>query len=201
MTEFSCPACGEDQVTIMTSKKIMEEPFGGRKEIDIHNHRCETCGFEGDFLNRNDEIINHCSDTLKKQAVENILNYFMKNNNSFSSIERALELPQRTLSKWKTKDSPPSAAGVSLLKLIRLFPWLIDVADCKFDYENAQKIYITHAMTTVIGKMHFTDVGLRTPEMTSSSGVLSINMPDYGQDTNESGSTFESIPSYTVQAF
>jgi hypothetical protein len=70
-------------------------------------------------------------------------------------MERVLGLPQRTLAKWKNRSVVPSAAGVSLLKYIRVFPWLLEVAENDYDYAISQKIHLSTAMNSFINEMQF----------------------------------------------
>ena len=72
-----------------------------------------------------------------------------------SAIERALSLPQRTLTKWKNGVIKPSAAGLALMKYIRTFPWLIEVAENNFEYNIAQKIYISSAIQIFLNSLNF----------------------------------------------
>ncbi|MCP4353876.1 MAG: NUDIX hydrolase [Desulfobacterales bacterium] len=72
-----------------------------------------------------------------------------------ASIERALELPQRTLTKWKNGRTKPSATVITLLKFLRIFPWLLEVAENKFDYSTAQKIHIENAVNKLLASLSF----------------------------------------------
>jgi hypothetical protein len=64
---------------------------------------------------------------------------------NLASMERALDIPQRTFAKWKNRSVTPSATGVTLLKFIKLFPWLVEVGDQKFDPVAADRIMIKNA--------------------------------------------------------
>lgn len=60
---------------------------------------------------------------------------------SDASIERSLDLPQRTLSRIRRTEHP-SAATLALFRIIGTYPWVIDVAEEKFVSDEAQKIFI-----------------------------------------------------------
>lgn len=45
-------------------------------------------------------------------------------------VERALELPQRTIARWKNGDV--SAANLALLRILKTVPQFIDIADRQF---------------------------------------------------------------------
>ena len=155
MNDYICPACGSDTIDKETLIKSIQEPFAGEKEIEIVNYTCSTCGFDGDIFKENEKVLQDSIDELKIHAVKNILEDFQQKNYSFSAIERALEIPQRTLSKWKSTNTKPSAAVVALLKYLHLFPWLIEVAEQKFDYPSAQKIHISDALEQFLSQMVF----------------------------------------------
>jgi hypothetical protein len=141
-----CPACGSEDI-YETKKRIkIKEPFADAEIIEIIENVCHTCKAKGDFFYQNEDIIEDTIKRLKQRSVENILEHFIKNKRSLTSIERALEIPFRTLAKWKNKRSKTSAAGIALLRFIRLFPWLIDVAENKYDPKKAENIMVENSM-------------------------------------------------------
>ncbi|MDD3538925.1 MAG: hypothetical protein AB7V60_04820 [Candidatus Caldatribacteriota bacterium] len=141
-----CPACGSEEI-YETKKTIkIKEPFAGEESIVITENICLVCESKGDFFDQNEEIIENTIKRLKQKSVENILKHFIENKRSLSSIERALEIPQRTLAKWKNKISKTSAAGIALLRFIRLFPWLLEVAENKYDPQKAENIMLDNVM-------------------------------------------------------
>jgi len=155
MNKQRCPACGS--IDIIDEKKsiLTKEPFGGQDNIEIHENICSMCGSRGDFFNQNEPLIEGTIKKLKQKSVENILNYFIDSKMSMSSIERALEMPQRTLTKWKNKTNMPSSAGIALMRFIKLFPWLLEVAENKYDYSEAQKIHINEAIQKLLPEISF----------------------------------------------
>ena len=155
MNKQRCPACGS--IDIIEEKKsiLIKEPFGGQDNIEVHENICSVCGSRGDFFNQNEPLIEETIKKLKQKSIENILNYFVEDKMSMSSIERALEIPQRTLTKWKNRTNVPSSAGIALMRFIKLFPWLLEVAEKKYDYSEAQKIHINAAMQKLLPEIDF----------------------------------------------
>lgn len=155
MNKQRCPACGS--IDIIDEKKsiLIKEPFGGQDNIEIHENICSLCGSRGDFFNQNETLIDEKIKKLKQRSIENILNDFIDSKMSMSSIERALEIPQRTLTKWKNRTNVPSSAGVALMRFIKLFPWLLEVAENKYDYNEAQKIHINEAIQKLLPEIDF----------------------------------------------
>lgn len=145
MNERRCPACGSSDIRDKIIDTVIKEPFGGEESIEIHEIVCSLCGSRGDFFNENETIVAETIKKLKQKSIVNILKDFSDRKISMSAIERALEIPQRTLTKWKNENAMPSSTGVALMRFIRLFPWLLEVAERKYDYNEAQKIHINTA--------------------------------------------------------
>jgi len=155
MSQFQqCPVC--DSVDIVKREKFenITESFGGSMQVSIAEFYCTSC--ETSFEDDNDDTIQASIDELKSKAVINILNDFLHHGFNLSSMERALELPQRTLAKWKS-NGKPSAAGVSLLKILRCFPWILEVAENKYDFQIAQKTFTKTALDYIVDNSSFMD--------------------------------------------
>ena len=155
MNKQRCPACGSVDITDDKKNILVKEPFGGQENVEIHENICSVCGSRGDFFNQNETLIDETIKKLKQRSIENILNNFIDSKISMSSIERALEIPQRTLTKWKNKTNVPSSAGVALMRFIKLFPWLLEVAENKYNYSEAQKIHIKAAIQKLLPEINF----------------------------------------------
>jgi DNA-binding transcriptional regulator YiaG len=155
MNKQRCPACGS--IDIIDEKKsiLIKEPFGGQNNIEIHENICSLCGSRGDFFNQNETLIDETIKKLKQKSIENILNDFIDSKMSMSSIERALGIPQRTLTKWKNRTNVPSSTGIALMRFIKLFPWLLEIAENKYDYNEAQKIHINAAIQKLLPEIDF----------------------------------------------
>ena len=150
-----CPLCGSDNINQGETFETICDPFGGCKEVALAYDRCNQCKIDGDFAKKNDTLIREAIEELRLNAAKNILQDFAEHKFNFAGLERSLELPQRTLTKWKNGTTSPSAAGVTLLKFLRLFPWLVDVADHKFDFDEAQRIYIEQGVKSLLSEVSF----------------------------------------------
>lgn len=173
MPNDTCPVCGYDGLQRKTVRKILTEPFGGETSIDICECVCPSCGVEGDLFNENDAIIEKEIAFLKNRAAVNILDHFATHGRSLASMERVLDLPQRTLAKWKNRSVSPSAAGVTLLKFLRTFPWLLEVAAEDFDQTSARKIFLKTALNKFVDEMQSSEVGLQLPSPISALRPIS----------------------------
>ncbi len=155
MTERLCPVCGSSDIKDEKVDVILEEPFGGTATVETHEIVCSVCGSRGDFFNENEEILEDTYKLLKQRSIENILHDFANHKISMSGIERALGIPQRTLTKWKNGNASPSATGIALMRFVRLFPWMLHVAETKYDYNEAQKIHIKEAVKQLLSVVPF----------------------------------------------
>lgn len=72
-----------------------------------------------------------------------------------SHIERALRLPQRTFQEQMGNDPTVD----QLVKIIRLFPWMLEVADAGFDPITAKQALVVAAATQTVQDLE----KLRTP--------------------------------------
>ncbi|MBU1568858.1 MAG: hypothetical protein KJ630_24940 [Proteobacteria bacterium] len=150
--DIHCPLCNSVDINTQIRLKNISEPFSGSDEVELVENICNTCGMAGDFLDINDKAIEEKYELLKEKSAISILNDFSKHGLNYASMERALDLPQRTLAKWKSTGKP-SAAGLTLLRFLRLFPWLIEVAEHRYEFQNSQKICAKAAL----GAIRFTD--------------------------------------------
>lgn len=127
---MKCPLCS-GKLMIKTEKQNFE--YGETSiETSLYFGECPNCGEKINIPSKNNKIITKAFSTSRINESVRILEE-MNKRMSFSNIERALRLPQRTLSKWKNGDVKPSAAVSVLLEFLNLFPWLINVADSNFD--------------------------------------------------------------------
>lgn len=151
----TCPLCGHDKIDHEIRTETISDNYSGSVNVSLAYDCCQQCGTDGDFGKQNDKLIRDAIDELKAESIKDILEIFSHGNVNIASMERALELPQRTLAKWKSGASSPTAAGVTLLKFLKIFPWLVDVADCNFDFDEGQRIHIKDAIDQVLPQMHF----------------------------------------------
>ena len=181
-----CPACGSDSIETIETEKTIKEPYGEPLRISINEYTCKVCGIQGDFLDNNDQIISTAIESAKKNSIYNIIEDLSQKKISMSAIERALDLPQRTLSKWKNGLSSPSASGVTLMYAVRTYPWLLDVAQHKFDPIVSRDVHIKAAvsdllkMIPVIQEDIFTESGMIA---TSNSLFMYIKIDKKDQNT------------------
>ena len=155
MNKITCPVCGSEDLVTTYKSEILKEPFGGQKEISLKKYKCSACSTEFESAKENDVIIKDNVNELKFKSISNIINDFNEANVSMASIERALSIPQRTITKWKNGDNKPSSTAYALFKYLKTFPWLLEVAENNFDYNIAQKIHISDAIKSLLNTISF----------------------------------------------
>jgi hypothetical protein len=165
-----CPICGSDKLENISTKETIRGDMGKEFSIDRKYVKCMECGSEGDFFDENEGTAEKALSKLNEVYVNEVLDFFNDKNISFAGIERAVGLPQRTLTKWKNGISTPTAAGIALLKYLRTFPWLIDVAEYKFDYDISQKIFMKVAFNTFVNSVQFMNGGVIQDGLSKTTG-------------------------------
>ncbi len=146
-----CPICGIGELIRKEEKEVVNDLFAGEYTITRVYYICPVCGEEGDFFNENENAVSEIEKNLKKTSIKNIIDHLEKMGHRLAGIERSLELPQRTLSKWKNEHIEASAAGVSLLKYIYIYPWLLELADKNFDPQEAQMLLWRESFKELFG--------------------------------------------------
>jgi len=203
MNTPNCPACGSSNLTKKSYNDFVRESMGDQVLIEKVLYVCNDCNSEGDFFNENEAKIEKALSDLKRNLVVSILDGFSTSKVSFSSIERALDLPQRTLTKWKNGASSPTSSGITLLKYLKLFPWLLEVAENNFEYEISQKIFMGYAFNQMISKLTFynselKEAGITTTER-SSLFYIHLQRPEFDAPTFENQSLAKINITYEVR--
>ena len=166
---ISCPVCGSENLKKTSNKAKITIDFGREIFIDEVAYRCSDCGFDGDFAKENDSKIEVALEEAKKEISKEILAHLADAGISNSYFERAMGLPFRTLARWKKGGI--SAPGYALLKTVATYPWLLHVAEEKFDQTYATKTLIAAAIKVthpqLIGSVTTTTEGDFGPEVTN----------------------------------
>ena len=126
-----CPACGSDSIETTKISHTLPIVYGSNAVYEEILEKCLVCGECGDFSGANDELIDRVLEVAKKHSVIDMLEALSKKGIKMSYMERALELPTRTVARWKGGEL--SAATLALLRIIRTFPWILEVAEAHFD--------------------------------------------------------------------
>ena len=132
MSDLLCPTCAMGKLQ-QEKKHITVSKYGLSKSSDIEVLYCPVCEFESPVHTQDALVRKNLVKYLEQENARNILRKMAEENINFASLERALSLPQRTLSKWKQGATKPSEAGIVLLNLLAVMPWLSQIVDHDYD--------------------------------------------------------------------
>ncbi len=141
--KVKCPVCGSNDIQSEHVEEHSSLPFGQMVVFEKIIHTCNACGEVGEFTEEGDENYLKALEIAKKDSLAVILNDLSKSGLSYAYIERALQLSQRTLSRWKSKGI--SASGMALMKIVGTFPWVLKVADENYDKTYANQVLVSQA--------------------------------------------------------
>ena len=130
---IECPVCGSTNTQKRTSSSSVQVLYGPSVTYVTIENQCRDCGEEGDFDAENDNQIEHALESSKKASVTPMLNALAAQGISNAYLERALGLPTRTVARWKNGEL--SSSALALLRIVRTFPWILEVADNGFSQD------------------------------------------------------------------
>jgi hypothetical protein len=142
-----CPVCGASNVEISNESRSYSAPFGVPISFAVELATCRTCGESGDFRNANAAVLKQAIETADQRSLGSILEWLGEVGISMAFVERALRLPTRTVARWKAGEC--SASGIALLRLVRRYPWLLEVAAAGFSEVAARKAVLAAAGAVV----------------------------------------------------
>jgi hypothetical protein len=149
LQHVGCPACGSPDVTCSAGFQTFDVPFVGPSNILIYVDRCPKCGMKGDFFNRNDALIEAGLHRAGQAFINRMVQWMVDKKISFPYLERILELPFGSVNRWLRGDFSEDA--IALLRYVRLYPWLLSVAEGRFNPDTSCNSLREAAMSTVRG--------------------------------------------------
>lgn len=178
----TCVVCGLTNVNVVEVKRSYAAPFGPDVEYTNKIAACPDCGTNVDLSDP--DIFPNAVAESESKSIGMILDYLVSRGFTHAAIERALELPDRAVSNWKCKEAVSSSSR-ALLRILRAFPWVIDVADKNFDPE------ITDAVNGCLGNYAglYKYSGMKSEHMDSSwyhPGSMPIPEEYYPKSSPES---------------
>ncbi|XDD41663.1 hypothetical protein AB3N58_10105 [Leptospira sp. WS60.C2] len=132
LTDIKCPSCGAPIKNNYKNEKIEYNfTYLGKREFEFSLLECQNCGEEikeGNFSENLEKFLKELDIENAIKGIEEIKSYPY----SYTYLERALRIPYRTFSRWKSKKDL-SAVAMSYINIISNFPWLVEVSDYNFD--------------------------------------------------------------------
>lgn len=138
MQSVSCPACGSSNVQSKVENREIKIPLAAATVYKAVVNFCRDCETTGDFAKVNDKTIAEVLDQARKVNLASLINGVVeKEKMSMAYMERALDLPARTMMRWKSGEV--SAGALALMRIVATYPFVIEVADNQFDSLYASK--------------------------------------------------------------
>lgn len=145
-----CPVCGSGNVREVSKEIAVKAPFGPEVEKTETLIECTDCGSVLDAESDNDQQFEIAYRESAMQSIATMISKLEDKGYSMAATERALELPWRTLSRWKSGKGI-SAVGLALLRTVATYPWILEVAEQKFAPMAAGKIMCMQAYDVFTG--------------------------------------------------
>ena len=133
--KLTCPVCGSSDVETGTEKRTLTVPYGPSVTVSEVVHSCRACGTRADFTDANRGVVRAALAKAEAESALQMLSDLAEQGVTSAYLERALRLPPRTTNRWK--DGELSAGALALLRMVRTYPWLLQVADADFSREAA----------------------------------------------------------------
>jgi hypothetical protein len=129
MSDLICPSCGSRSLRVEAVSESRQLTLGSEFSYKVPIHVCDECGEEIDFTDGGEEK-SIAFEKARKDLANSLIDGIQSSGMRLSYVERAFELPQRTISsKWR---SGISASGLALLRIVSTMPWVVNIADAKF---------------------------------------------------------------------
>ncbi len=146
-----CPECDSDKIRVDWETDQISLPGGDKFDYEKEIHICENCGERGVFsrsiIKENHERYLAALQENNNRSLESITDYLSQHNLKMAFVERSLRLPQRTVSRWKSKGV--SASGMALMRIIKTFPWILCVAEKDFDERFSKEELVRQAFPII----------------------------------------------------
>lgn len=148
----TCPACASNDM--VRNEKIKEEILTPGLEFTFNEiyYVCNSCHEEGDFTGETDKNYLQAQKAAQILFIKNIIENMNKAGITMAMLERVFELPSRTLTRWKNGDF--SATTLALLRIIATYPWIIKVAENRFERNYANFILIKMGVEELGKSLH-----------------------------------------------
>lgn len=139
-----CPMCGSQDVARFEKQSLTQLTLGDRFAFKEIYFKCNSCKEEGDFLAETDKYYLIAQKEAQGKLVKQILENLSEAGIAMAMLERVFELPIKTLTRWKGGDF--SSSAIALLRIIITYPWIIEVAEHRFDSNFASQAVIKAAI-------------------------------------------------------
>lgn len=133
----TCPACGSKAMTRHENVKSDHITLGSNFDYKQIYYTCKSCHEEIDIFCETDQNFEAAQKKAQHLFIQHSIEWLNQNKVSMATFERVFELPQRTLTRWKEGNF--SSSTLSFLRIITTFPWIIKIAENRFDSTSVTK--------------------------------------------------------------
>ncbi len=130
-----CPFCGSNNVDKITESNEVPVPYALPAQFKTEQLICKDCGMDTDVSNG--KKMQDAIDTVTQESVPKMINSLTSNGWTLAKIEHSLSLSERTLSRWM-RSPKLSSESIALLRILRTYPWIVQVADRQYQPGYAQ---------------------------------------------------------------
>jgi hypothetical protein len=146
-TAIECPVCGSKEIETSSRVRQYTPPFGKDVSFAVTVNTCLGCGEDGDFARINEESVKKAVQAADQQSLQVMLDWLSEADISMAYMERALGLPARTVARWKA--GVCSASGIALMRVVRAYPWILEVAAAHFTEPAANRAVLAAAGSVI----------------------------------------------------
>lgn len=140
-----CEVCSSIKLRPYSYENTHQLTLGPEFTVRAAVLQCEDCG---EILDMDRKVEKNFA-IEKKRAIKSSISEMANQLKTFglndSYVERAFELPQRTINRWKGVGES-SASAVALMRTLITFPFIADVASARFDPLQAKKSLFRYAV-------------------------------------------------------
>lgn len=138
MKQNTCPLCGSKKLKRHEEESFGEVILGGNFSFNEVYLKCSVCHEEFDLSCETDKNYRKAEKKAHKKFIEKTIKELNDSGVKMSFFERVFRLPIRTLSRWKSGDF--SFSSLALLRIVKTYPWILEVAERKFEENFAKNI-------------------------------------------------------------
>jgi hypothetical protein len=140
--KINCSICGSSNALKSCTERHLSIPYGTPVLVNECIRSCPDCGTEIDETR--DEDNKAALENGYRESIKSMIDYLCNEGYSLAQLERAHDLPQRTISRWRTSGDL-SSVGTALLRILRTYPWITEVAENRFDEDFSKRILVKAA--------------------------------------------------------
>lgn len=184
--EQKCPFCGASSLVAKSEQRKISVPYGPEVPYESPYLHCDNCD-EQVALDEPDK--ERAREESLRASVHSMLDALSRQGHSAAYFERALRIPQRTTMRWK--EGRISASAAALLRLVRTYPWLLNVADCNFGTEAVYQLLLGAAtMSSGISPA----IATANPVSPTDPGSRQANKISYSSNFRDRGPLQMTLP-------